>query len=61
MSGDAWVDRPRIKAQDYGLPLGCPKCDYRWLKLPGLKTRQCPEHKVDLVSMRRSGGEAQGS
>jgi hypothetical protein len=49
-----WLERPHIDAKDYGLPLGCPKCDYRWLKLPGLKTRQCPYHKVELVSTRKS-------
>lgn len=56
MTEDAWVGRPRIRAENYGLPLGCPKCDYRWLKLPGLKTRQCPVHKADLVSMRKPHG-----
>lgn len=56
MSEGAWVDRPRIKAQDYGLPLKCPECDYRWLKLPGLKTRKCPVHQVDLVSVRKVRG-----
>lgn len=52
MSTGPWVKRPRIKAKDYGLPLRCPKCEYRWLKLPGLKTRLCPYHDAELVSLR---------
>lgn len=47
------VARPVIKAEDYGLPMGCPKCDYRWLKLPGYKMRTCPEDGSTLVSLRR--------
>ena len=37
---------------DYGLPMRCPKCEYRWLKLPGLKMRPCTNCGSELVSMR---------
>ncbi len=46
--------RPPIRAEDYGLPMGCPKpgCDFRWLKLPGLRMRPCPNCGSELISLR---------
>ena len=43
---------PRLK-NDYGLPMACPKCAYRWLKLPGLKMQRCPNDDSELRSMRK--------
>jgi hypothetical protein len=47
--------RPVIKAQDYGLPMGCPKpeCGFGWLKLPGIKMIKCPNCGGELVSLRQ--------
>ena len=49
--------RPVIKAVDYGLPMGCqtPGCDYRWLKLPGLRVHACPNCGGSLVRLRPRG------
>jgi len=44
-------DEPRHR-NDYGLPMQCPKCAYRWLKLPGLKMRPCPNDGSELFSTR---------
>ncbi len=45
----------KIRSQDYGLPMACPTlfCGFRWLKLPGVKMRKCPNCQADLVSMRK--------
>ena len=43
-------EKPR--KNDYGLPMACPKCAYRWLKLPGLKMRTCPNDGSELYSTR---------
>ena len=50
----SYLSRPRIKAEEYGLPLACPKieCGFRWLKLPGVKTRSCPNCGSELISLR---------
>lgn len=49
-----YLSRPKIKAEEYGLPLACPKaeCGFRWLKLPGLRIRPCPNCGSELVSTR---------
>ena len=46
-----YLNRPNIKAEEYGLPRACPKaeCGYRWLKLPGIKMRPCPNCGGELV------------
>jgi hypothetical protein len=46
--------RPKIRAEDYGLPMRCPKpeCGFGWLKLPGLKMILCPNCGGELVSTR---------
>jgi len=53
-SRPSYLDRPRIKAADYGLPLICskPECGFGWLKLPGIKTIVCPNCGGELVSAR---------
>lgn len=50
----SYLNRPRIRAEEYGLPLACPKaeCGFRWLKLPGLKMRPCPNCGSELISLR---------
>ena len=48
------MNRPRIKSEDYGLPMACRKdeCGFRWLKLPGAKMIRCPNCGAELVSTR---------
>ena len=50
------------KKPSYGLPLACPRCDYRMLKLPGYPSHPCPncstdETPVKLISLRRRKGK----
>jgi len=54
VSEGGYLNRPKIKAESYGLPFACPKqaCGFSWLKLPGLKMRPCPNCGADLVSLR---------
>ena len=54
MSVGGYLARPKIKAEEYGLPMRCPKteCGFGWLKLPGLKMRPCPNCGAELVSLR---------
>jgi len=49
-----YLDRPKIKSVDYGLPMACPEpsCGFRWLKLPGLKMKPCPNCGSELISTR---------
>ena len=46
--------RPKILAKDYGLPMACPQadCGFRWLKLPGIKMKPCPNCGSTLISTR---------
>jgi len=48
------IDRPVIKAEDYGLPMRCPTadCGFGWLKLPGFKMIKCPNCGSELLSTR---------
>ena len=44
----------------YGLPLRCPTCPqdtaFRMLKIPGLKSRPCPDCGSKLVAARKKRG-----